>query len=340
MKISNCLTLAAVAGFSFAGAVSAQAINAAGATFPYPIYSRWFDSYKKVHRGVEINYQSIGSGAGITQLKEGTVDFGASDRPMTDEEIASCKVKPLHFPTVLGAVVVTYNLPGLREELKLTPEVIARIFMLKINKWNDPQIARLNPGVKLPNDDIVVVHRAEGSGTTFIFTDFLSKTSPEWQKAVGANQSPKWPGGLGQRGNEAVAGTVKQTRGAVGYVELAYVLQNRMQSAVVENAEHQFVKASLESVTAAAAGAAKSMPADFRVSITNAPGKTSYPISSFTWLLIPGKIPDAKKKAAIKGFLKWMLDEGQAVAPQAPLYYAPLPKSVVALETKQIWQIQ
>jgi phosphate transport system substrate-binding protein len=340
MKKWNRPLLAALAGIGLSGVAAAQAINAAGATFPYPIYSRWFDAFNKLHSGIEINYQSIGSGGGITQLEEGTVDFAASDRPMTDAEIKACKDKPLHFPTVLGAVVVTYNLPSVKEDLKLTPRVIAAIYMLKITKWNDAQIAKLNPGVKLPHADILVIHRAEGSGTTFIFTDFLSKTSPEWKSAVGADQSPKWPGGLGQKGNEAVAGMVKQTEGAVGYVELAYVLQNHMQSAVVQNAAGQFVKAGLDTVTAAAAGAAKSLPADFRVSITNAPGKSSYPISSFTWLLIPSKIPDPKKRAAITGFLKWMLTDGQKIAPQAPLYYAPLPREVIAKETKQIGEIQ
>jgi len=246
----------------------------------------------------------------------------------------------LHFPTVLGAVVMAYNLPSIHQDLRFTPQLIADIYMMKVKKWNDPQIARANPGVKLPATDILVIHRAEGSGTTFIFTDFLTKTIPEWAKNVGANQSPHWPGGLGQKGNEAVAGMVKQTEGAIGYVELAYVLQNHMQSGVVQNADGQFVRAGLDTVTAAASGAARSMPADFRVSITNAPGRTSYPISSFTWMLIPSTIPDAKKKDAITNFLHWMLTDGQKIAPEAPLYYAPLPKEIVAREMKQIGEIK
>lgn len=336
MRKSTCIALAVWAGLGLAGVASAQAINAAGATFPYPIYSRWFDAYHKAHSGIEINYQSIGSGGGITQLKAGTVDFAASDRPMTDEEIASCKYKPLHFPTVLGAVVIAYNLPSVKESLKFTPQVIADIYLMKVKKWNDPELAKANPGVKLPSADILVIHRAEASGTSFIFTDFLSKTVPAWKSGPGANQLTKWPGGLGGKGNEEVAGLVKQTEGAIGYVELAYVLQNHMQHGVVQNASGKFVEPSIATVTAAAAGAAKSMPADFRVSITNAPGADAYPISSFTWLLIPSTIPDAKKKAAITGFLAWMLTEGQKIAPEAPLYYAPLPASVAAKEKAQM----
>jgi phosphate transport system substrate-binding protein len=257
---------------------------------------------------------------------------------MTDEETKKCKIKPLHFPTVLGADVVTYNLATVKQPLKMDAPTIAGIFLLKISKWNDPAIAKLNPGVKLPGDDIVVVHRSEGSGTTYIFTEYLTKTSPEWAKGPGTSKQPKWPGGIGQQGNEAVAGYVKQTPGAVGYVELGYVLQNHMQSAVLKNANGEWIQATTESVTAAAAAAAKTMPADFRVSITDAKGKGAYPISSFTWLLIPSRVPDAAKKAAIIGFLKWMLTDGQKYC--AELGFAPLPKSVVDQEMKQIPQIQ
>jgi phosphate transport system substrate-binding protein len=264
------------------------------------------------------------------------VDFGASDMPMKDEQIAALKVKALHFPTVLGGVVPTFNLPGVAE-LKFSSEMIAGIFLGKITKWNDPKIAKANPGVKLPATDVIVVHRADGSGTTFVFTDYLSKISPEWKAGPGANTSIKWPTGVGQQGNEGVAGMVKQTPGAVGYVELIYALKNSMGYGSVQNAAGAYLKANLETVTAAAAGAAKSMPADFRVSITNAPGKNAYPISSFTWLLIPTQIQDAPKRTALVSFLKWMLADGQKDC--AALGYAPLPKEVVAQELKQIAQI-
>jgi len=331
-------TSIALAGFLLAGSAlaSAQAINGAGATFPYPIYGKWFEEFRKLHPSIEINYQSKGSGAGIAQLTAGTVDFGASDMPMKDEQIAALKVKAFHFPTVLGGVVPTYNLPGVAE-LKFSSEAMAGIFLGKITKWNDPRIAKGNPGVKLPSSDIIVVHRGDGSGTTFVFTDYLSKISPEWKSGPGANTSIKWPVGVGQQGNEGVAGMVRQTPGAVGYVELIYALQNKMEYGSVQNAAGVYLKANLETVTAAAAGAAKSMPADFRVSITNAPGKDAYPISSFTWLLIPSQIPDAPKRAALVGFLKWMLTDGQKDT--AALGYAPLPKQVVAQEQKQIAMI-
>jgi len=331
-------TSIALAGILLAGSslVSAQAINGAGATFPYPIYGKWFEEFRQKNPSIEINYQSKGSGAGIAQLTAGTVDFGASDMPMKDEQIAALKVKALHFPTVLGGVVPTFNLPGVTE-LKFSSEVMAGIFLGKITKWNDPKIAKANPGVKLPATDVIVVHRADGSGTTFVFTDYLSKISPEWKAGPGSNTSIKWPTGVGQQGNEGVAGMVKQTPGAIGYVELIYVLKNNMGYGSVENAAGVYLKANLETVTAAAAGAAKSMPADFRVSITNAPGKTAYPIASFTWLLIPSEIPDAQKRAALVNFLKWMLVDGQKDC--AALGYAPLPKQVVAQEQKQIAMI-
>jgi len=331
-------TSIALAGIVMAGAsiVSAQAINGAGATFPYPIYGKWFEEFRKKNPSIEINYQSKGSGAGIAQLTEGTVDFGASDMPMKDEQIAALKVKALHFPTVLGGVVPTFNLPGV-SELQFSSEMMAGIFLGKITKWNDSKIAKANPGVKLPATDIVVVHRSDGSGTTFVFTDYLSKISPDWKAGPGANTSIKWPTGVGQQGNEGVAGMVKQTSGAVGYVELIYALQNKMNYGSVQNAAGVYLKANLDSVTAAAASAAKNMPADFRVSITNAPGKDAYPIASFTWLLIPTRIEDAKKRTALVSFLKWMLADGQKDC--AALGYAPLPKAVVTQELKQIAQI-
>lgn len=318
-------------------AASAQQITAAGATFPAPIYQKWFDQYHKLHPDIAINYQSIGSGAGIQQLTTGTVDFGASDMPMTDAQIARLKVHPLHFPTVLGGVVPTYNLPGV-QELKFSGPTLAGIYLGVIKKWNDRAIAAENPGVKLPNDDIVVVHRSDGSGTTFVWTDFLSKVSPQWKSKVGANTSVSWPVGLGGKGNEGVSGTVKQTPDSIGYVELIYAVQNKMPYGMVKNADGVYLKAGFDSVSAAAAGAAQNMPADFRVSITNAPGKNAYPISSFTWMLIPSHIPDAKKSQAIKAFLHWMLTDGQKDA--ASLNYAPLPGPVVAREEKQIAEVK
>ena len=316
----------------------AQNINAAGATFPYPIYSKWFDEYHKLHPNAQINYQSIGSGGGIRQLTDKTVDFGASDGPMTDDQLKQAGFKILHFPTVLGAAVPSYNIPGVTAELKFTPEALSGIFLGKITKWNDPAIAGPNAGVKLPAEDIVVLHRSDGSGTTYIWTDYLSKVSSEWESKVGRNTSVNWPVGLGGKGNEGVAGLLKQTPYAVGYVELIYAIQNNLPYGLVKDPAGDFVKASLASVSAAAAGAAKSMPDDFRVSITNAPGKGAYPISSFTWLLIPAQIQDAAKKAAIKDFLAWAITSGQKFC--EPLAYAQLPKEVVAKEAKAIDKIQ
>jgi phosphate transport system substrate-binding protein len=313
-------------------------INAAGATFPYPIYSKWFDMYHTAHSTVQINYQSIGSGGGIRQLTAGTVDFGASDVPMTDDQISDFKkqrgVGVLHFPTVIGAVVPTYNVSGVSAPLNFTQKAIAGIFLGTITKWNDAEIAGANSGVKLPGDDIVVIHRSDGSGTSFIWTDFLSKASDAWKTRVGAGASPNWPVGLGGKGNEGVTGLVKQTPGAIGYVELIYAIQNSIPYGNVQNASGKFIKASLAGVTEAAAGAAKSMPDDFRVSITNAPGAAAYPISSFTWLLIPDHIQDAGKRDAITGFLKWMVTDGQAS--NEALSYAKLPKPVVDKELKAI----
>lgn len=314
---------------------SAETINAAGATFPAPIYQKWFEEFRKAHPDIQINYQSIGSGGGIRQLTEGTVDFGASDMPMTDDQIkAITKFKVLHFPTVLGGVVPTYNVPGVAGDLKFGGPTLAGIFLGTIKKWNDAAIAKDNPGVKLPNEDITVVHRSDGSGTSFVFTDYLSKVSPEWKSRVGVNASVNWPAGLGGKGNEGVAGLVKQTPNSIGYVELIYAVQNKMSYGSVKNAAGNFVKADFNTVTEAAAGAAKSMPDDFRVSITDAAGKNAYPISTFTWLLIPDKIDNATKKSAISQFLKWMMTTGQQDA--QGMSYAPLPKSVVAKEEKQL----
>ena len=321
-----------------ASIAAAQQINAAGATFPAVIYQKWFDEYHKLHAAVAINYQSIGSGGGIAQLSSGTVDFGASDMPMTPEQMSKLKAPVLHFPSVLGGVVPTYNIPGVTQDLKFTPETLAGIYLGEIKKWNDPKLAKDNPGVKFPNQDIVVVHRSDGSGTTFVWTDYLSKVSPTWKSKVGASTSVAWPVGLGGRGNEGVAGLVNQTPDSIGYVELIYAVQTKMPYGFVKNSAGAFLKANLQTVTDAAAGAAKNMPADFRVSITNSPGKNAYPISSFTWLLIPSQIPDAAKRQAIKDFLTWMLGPGQSFA--AGLSYAPLPKEVVTKELAQIKAIK
>ncbi len=328
-----------------AGILASQgvlSINGAGATFPYPMYSKWFDEYHKKNANLQINYQSIGSGGGIKQVTEGAVDFGATDGPMNDEQLKAYQDKHgsgiLHFPTVLGAVVPTYNIPGVDASLKFTPDALAGIFLGKITKWNDPIIAGANKGVKLPAEDIVVVHRADGSGTSYAWTDYLSKVSEEWKTKVGKGTSVNWPVGLGGKGNEGVTGTVKNTPNSIGYVELIYAETNKIPYGEVQNAAGVFVKASLGAVSAAAAGAAKDMPDDFRVSITNAPGKTAYPISTFTWLLIPEKFSDDSKRDALKGFLKWALGDGQNYA--EGLSYAKLPKEVVAKEVKAIGKIQ
>jgi phosphate transport system substrate-binding protein len=313
-------------------------VNGAGATFPYPIYSKWFDEFHSKNSQAQINYQSVGSGAGIRQLQAGTVDFGASDSPMTDEQLSQAPAKVLHFPTVLGAVVATYNLAGVKQEINFTPEALAGIFLGTVTKWNDPILAKANPGVAFPAADIVVVHRSDGSGTTFVWTDYLSKANPAWKSKVAAGTAVNWPVGLGAKGNEGVSGLVKQTPNSIGYVELVYALQNKMAYARVRNTAGSFVRADLRSVTAAAAAAAAAMPDDFRVSITNPPGKDAYPISSFTWLLVPGKIQDSGKRKILTDFLRWMLQDGQKMA--EPLGYAPLPKAVVAKEVKAIVQIQ
>jgi phosphate transport system substrate-binding protein len=313
-------------------------INGAGATFPEPIYTKWFSEYHKLHSNIQVNYQPVGSGAGIRQLLVGTVDFGASDAPMTGEQLAQAKVKILHFPTVLGAAVPTYNLPGVSAELKFTPEALAGIFLGTITKWNDPAIAGPNPGLKLPANDIVVAHRSDGSGTTFIWTDFLSKLSADWKSKVGSGASVNWPVGLGGKGSDGVTAIIKQTPNSIGYVELTYAIQTKLAYGRVRNSAGVFVKADLKSVSAAAASAAKNMPADFRVSITNPPGKDAYPISSFTWLLLPAKFSDQKKRDALKGFVQWMLTDGQKFV--EPLSYAKLPGEVVEKEKKAIALIQ
>jgi len=335
------LALTICVGLASAGILVADnpvQLNAAGATFPNPIYSKWFDEYHKMMPNVEINYQSIGSGGGIRQLTARTVDFGASDMPMTDAALQQAGFKILHFPTVLGAAVPSYNVRGVTTDLKFTQKALAGIYMGTITKWNDPEIANANKGVSLPNDDIVVIHRSDGSGTTFIWTDFLSKASDDWKNKIGSNTSVNWPVGLGGKGNDGVAGLLKQTPGSIGYIELIYAVQNNISYGEVQNSSGAFIKASFDSVSAAAAGAAKTMPDDFRVSITNAPGKTAYPISSFTWLLIPQQIQDSTKRDIIKGFLKWMLTDGQKDC--AGLSYAPLPASVVTKEVKAIALIQ
>ncbi|PYV17889.1 MAG: phosphate ABC transporter substrate-binding protein PstS [Acidobacteria bacterium] len=305
-------------------------ITGAGATFPYPMYSKWFNEYQKLHPNIEINYQSIGSGGGIKQVTEGTVDFGASDGPMTDDQLNAFQAKHgapvLHFPTVLGADVPTYNIPGVKAELKFTPEALAGIFLGKITKWNDPAITGQNSGVELPGADIVVVHRSDGSGTTYIWTDYLSKVSEEWKNKVGKGTSVNWPVGLGGKGNEGVSGQVQQTANSIGYVELIYAIQNHMSYGMVKNAAGNFVKADLASVTEAASGASRDMPDDFRVSITNAQGKNAYPVSSFTWL------------QAITDFLHWMMTDGQNMT--EALAYARLPRPVQQKELKSISKVQ
>jgi phosphate transport system substrate-binding protein len=314
---------------------SAQKLNGAGATFPYPIYSKWFSEYSASH-GIQINYQPVGSGGGIRQVIAGTVDFGASDGPMADEQIAASKVKIQHIPTVLGAVVPVYNLPGVGAALKFSPDVLADIYLGKITNWNDARIAKDNPGVNLPNSEIFVVHRSDGSGTSYIFTDYLSKVSADWKGGPGKGVSVSWPRGIGAKGNEGVAGMVRQTPGALGYVELIYAVQNKIETGLVRNAGGVFMKATVESVTAAAANS-KQMPPDYRVSVTNAPGKDAYPISSFTWLLIPNPAPDSAKGKIIKDFLTWMLDHESEVT---TLNYAPLPPAVVTRVKATISQLK
>jgi phosphate transport system substrate-binding protein len=337
MKRLQFIVLAVLTMALGATGIAQMKMNGAGATFPYVIYSKWFDLYHE-KTGIEFNYQSIGSGGGIKQVIEGTVDFGASDGPMSDDQLKEAKDKRgtdvLHIPTVMGAVVVTYNLGAAGSDLKLTPDVLAGIFLGDITMWNDPKILAINPGKTLPEQAIIVAHRSDGSGTSFIFTDYLSKVSKTWEEKVGRGTSVKWPVGLGGKGNEGVAGTVKQSDGAIGYVELAYAVKNDLPYASLENKAGKFVRASFDAVSAAAAGAIKDMPADLRVSITNADGDAAYPISGFTWLLIYQHMQDKAKAKAMTEFLKWAMEDGQAYAKD--LYYAPLPKEVVKLCEKKI----
>ncbi len=333
-RILLCALLATILG---AVAVAQTNLNGAGATFPYPIYSKWFSEFHNAHADVQINYQSIGSGGGIRQLQSGTVDFGASDMPLNEDQLKEMGKPIIQLPTVLGSVVPAYNLPGVSGEIKFTPEALAGIYLGTITKWNDKALTSANPGVNLPKQDIVVVHRSDGSGTTFVWTDYLSKISSEWKSKVGSNTAVKWPVGLGGKGNEGVAGVVRQQPGAIGYVELIYALQNKIPFGPVKNAAGAFVKASLASTTAAAASV-KTMPADFRVSITNPPGKDAYPISSFTYLLVPVQWQDQTKKNAFTSFLTWMLDKGESMVTQ--LDYAPLPKQVADKERAKIKDIR
>ena len=338
MKLSTLLAKFTLPflGLICASAVSAQmTINGAGATFPYPIYSKWFDEYAKVDPSVRFNYQSIGSGGGQKQILAQTVDFGASDGPMSDDNLAKAPGKLLHIPTVAGADVVAYNLPG-NPVLKLDPDAIAGVFLGQIKKWNDPKITALNPGIKLPDQDIVVVHRSDGSGTTYIWTDYLSKISSEWKQKVGTNTSVNWPTGLGGKGNEGVAGQIKQTPGALGYVELIYAVQNKMPYADVKNASGEFVKASLESITAAMATA--QIPDDFRFSMTNAPGKDAYPIAGATWLLVYEQQKDPMKGNKLVEFLKWAMKDGEKMA--RDLQYAPLPENVQERVLRRVDEIK
>ena len=334
-KILSLVTMTAMA--ATVATAAAQHLTGAGGTFPNPIYQRWFTEYSASHPGVQINYQSVGSGAGIRQISQGIVDFGASDGPMTDKQLADSKQKLLHIPTVLGGVVPAYNLPGINAELKFSGDVIADIYLGKITKWNDPRLAKDNPGVNLPSHSILPVYRSDGSGTNYIFTDYLSKMSPTFKQKIGSATSVEWPLGVGQKGNEGVSGMIRNSPYSFGYVELIYAVQNKMLFGLVKNSAGNWIKASTETVSAAAAGAAKNMPADYRVSITNAPGANSFPISSFTWLLIPEPSKDAAKGKVLHDFLEWMLDHGEAEA--ASMTYAPLPAPVVARVRKSIAQV-
>jgi len=328
-------TLAVIASIMLVlGVAQAQKVTAAGATFPYPIYSKWFSEYSSAHPGVEINYQSIGSGGGIQQVTNGVVDFGASDMPMKDEQLAAAKVKVIHIPTVLGANVPAFNVPGVND-LRFSPEVLAGIFLGQITNWNDARIAKDNPGVKLPDQKVTVVHRSDGSGTTFIWTDYLSKVSADWKNGPGAGTSVNWPTGIGGKGNEGVAGLIRQVPGTIGYIELIYALQNHINFGSVRNSAGSWIKASIQGVTAA--GATAKIPPDYRVSITNAPGADSYPISSFTYLLIPTHPTDGSKEKVIKDMLSWILKAGEGEA--STLSYAPLPQSLADRVLQTVYQL-
>jgi phosphate transport system substrate-binding protein len=317
------------------GVAQAQKITGAGASFPLPIYSKWFSEYSAAHAGVEVNYQSIGSGGGITQVTGGKVDFGASDMPMTDAQLSGSSVKLVHIPTVLGAVVPVFNVPGVTD-LKISGDVLADIYLNKITNWNDARIGKDNPGVTLPDKKIIVVHRSDGSGTSFIFTDYLSKVSNDWKSGPGSGSSPNWPTGVGGKGNEGVAGLVRQMEGSIGYVELLYALQNKITFGQVKNASGNWVRASIDGVTAAAATA--TIPADYRVSITNAPGANSYPISSFTYLLVPVKSQDAAKRKVLIDLLSWIVKSGEPEA--SALSYAPLPPALAEKVLKTVYSLQ
>jgi phosphate transport system substrate-binding protein len=336
--MKKVLIALAVALFAFSAAAQKVTITGAGATFPYPIYSKWFSEYNKMHPNVEVNYQSIGSGGGIRQLSSGTVFFGATDGPMTNDQMLAAGFRIMHVPTVLGGDVPVYNIPGVSAELRFTGPLLADIFLGKITKWNDPAIRAVNPGVNLPADDITVVHRSDGSGTTYIWVDYLSKVSPEWKQKVGVATSVNWPAGIGGKGNEGVAGLVKQTPGSIGYVELIYAIQTNISYGSVQNQAGQFVRATTETVSNAAAAAARNMPKDFRVSITNAPGKDVYPVSSFTWLLVQESPKDVQRSRILLDFIHWALTDGQKYAPE--LGYAPLPKEVVALEMEALKRVR
>ena len=336
-KLTIAVLVIALAITTLKAVSASMLINGAGATFPFPIYSQWFDEYAKVNSAARFNYQSIGSGGGVKALRDKTVDFGASDAPLSDEEAAQMPAPVLHFPAVMGAVVLAYNLESIKQPIHLTGPVIADIFLSKIVKWSDPAIVALNPGVAFPDDPIVTAHRSDGSGTTYIFTDYLSKVSPDWAAKAGKGKSVKWPNGIGGKGNEGVTGVIQQTPGAIGYVELIYALSNKIPFATVKNHDGNWIVASLDGVTAAAAGAGAKMPADFRVSITDAVGAQSYPLSSFTWLLLYQQQTDRAKGEALVKFMKWALSDGQKYT--AGLNYAAIPPSVVEKELAQLGQI-
>ncbi len=335
LRILSAAAMVAAAGIALQADIL---VNGAGATFPYPIYAKWFDEFHRLHPKAEINYQSAGSGAGMRQLQAGVLDFAASDCPMTDDQLSKLAVKVLHFPTVVGAVVPVFNIPNIRAELNFTPEALAGIMLGTVRKWNAPEVTSVNPGIRLPDVEIVPIHRSDGSGSTFIFTDFLTKTSAAWKKSVGAGTAVRWPVGLGAKGNEGVAGMIRQTPYSFGYVELVYALQNRLAFGRVRNAAGEFVRADIRSISEASNRAAENMPGDFRISITNAPGKDSYPIASFTWLLTPARNADPAKRKIIVEFLRWMLVRGQRTAES--LGYAPLPAPVAAKALRAVDRVQ
>jgi phosphate transport system substrate-binding protein len=333
--LKKIVAVAAASLLSLASLASAETlINGAGATFPYPLYSKWFSEYAKIDKSVKFNYQSIGSGGGIKQITAQTVDFGASDKFLSDDELKGAPAKLIHIPTVMGAVVVTYNIPGVPTGIKLSSEDVADIFLGKITKWNDPKITNDNPGIKIPEKPIVVIHRSDGSGTTSIFTDYLSSVNKEWSTKVGKGASVKWPVGLGGKGNEGVAGQVKNTQFSIGYVELAYAVENKLPYAFLKNKDGNFAEPTIKSISAAAAGAAKNMPADYRISLVNQPGKETYPVVGFTWLLVYEQQKDKVKGQKLVEFLNWSLHKGQKLA--GPLLYAPLPENVVKMVDKTI----